>query len=121
MFVDYLCEAQVSVLITGSDPWRWVAYCFVDTYFDQEDGESADAYHEDRDVDEDTGIVVQPDPLTASEKDANLPISSPREYFLAVLRARIRLVKHEWHRLVRRLTELIGTYVRYFITLSNTS
>ncbi|KAH7136311.1 hypothetical protein EDB81DRAFT_693338 [Dactylonectria macrodidyma] len=109
--LNYLCQAQVSVLITGSDPWRWVAYCFVDNYFDQEDtGDSADVYHEEREVDEVAHVVIQPDPLTAGGLDANRPIKGPREYFLAVLRARLRHIRAEWQKLVSELETLIGKY-----------
>ncbi|KAH8662643.1 hypothetical protein BGZ61DRAFT_402356 [Ilyonectria robusta] len=112
--LEYLCQAQVSVLITGSDPWRWVAYCFVDNYFDQEDtGDSPDVYDEDREVDEDTGVChIQPDPLTAGGLDANFPIKGPREYFLAVLQARLRDIRVEWQKLVSELETLIGKYIQ---------
>ncbi|KAH7160448.1 hypothetical protein B0J13DRAFT_644073 [Dactylonectria estremocensis] len=107
--LDFLCEAKVSVLITGSDPCRWVAYCFVNTYFDQENSEdSVDAYHEVREFGEDS---IQLDPLTAGHLDANLPIKGPREYFLAVLQARLRLIKAEWHVLVKRLETLVLEYI----------
>lgn len=112
--LDYLCEAQASLLITGSDPWRWTAYCFVDTYFEsKEKRESVDGYDEERDVDEDSGVLFEPDPLTAGEQDTNLPIKGSREYFLTVLLARTRIVKTEWQTLVQRLEDLISAYVRY--------
>lgn len=112
--LDYLCEAQVSVLITGSDPWRWAAYCFVDNYFQiEENRECVDDYDEERVDDEVSGFRFQPDPLTAGEYDTNLPIKGPREYFLAVLQTRLQHVKIEWQILVERLEELISAYVRY--------
>jgi hypothetical protein len=46
---DFLYEAQISCLIAGLDDWKWVAYCFADTYFDVNDEaqETVVAYHED--------------------------------------------------------------------------
>ncbi|KPM35948.1 hypothetical protein AK830_g10606 [Neonectria ditissima] len=109
--VDCLCEAQTTVLITGLDPWRWVAYCFVDTYFDPEDTrESVDDYHTDVVTDGD-GICFQPDPLVAAELDANLPILCPREYFLFVLRRRLQDVTYEWHSLTRKMRRRIDAYI----------
>src|ERR1700761_3946431 len=34
---SYLYESQISCVVAGSDNWTWVAYCFVDTYFDMDD------------------------------------------------------------------------------------
>lgn len=116
--IDYLCEAQVSVLITGSDPWRWVAYCFVDTYFDSEERkESVDSYNGEIEIVKDSHATWQPDPLIIGEYDANYPVSTPREYFLVVLDSRLRHVKDEWRVLMRRMSEMIETYVRYSSSL----
>lgn len=111
--VDYLCQAQVSVLITGPDPWRWVAYCFVDTYFEHETRrESAESYHDEIVVDEaDASVVFQPDPFTLGERDACCPILTPREYFLVALEPRLRHVRDEWHVLVTKLRQIIDRYV----------
>ncbi|RGP67680.1 hypothetical protein FSPOR_5870 [Fusarium sporotrichioides] len=35
--IDYLCEAQVSVLIAAINQTVWTGYCFVDTYHEPED------------------------------------------------------------------------------------
>lgn len=110
--IDYLCEAQVSVLITGSYPWRWVAYCFVDTYFDSEERkESVDSYNGEIEIAKDSHATWQTDPLIIGEYDANYPVSTPREYFLVVLDSRLRHVKDEWRVLMRRMSEMIETYV----------
>src|ERR1700759_5630087 len=34
---DYLYEAQISCMVAGSDESRWVAYGFVETYFDPDE------------------------------------------------------------------------------------
>lgn len=114
VLTDYLCEAQVSVLITGSDPRRWVAYCFIDTYFDPEERrETVDFYHDDLIIDEDSHSSYDRDSFTAGKRDANDPMSTPREYFLVVLDSRLRHVKDEWSVLTRGMSEMIKTYVRY--------
>ena len=30
---EYLCEAQISVVLTGVDEWFWTAYCLAEAYF----------------------------------------------------------------------------------------
>ncbi|KAJ3542867.1 hypothetical protein NM208_g3874 [Fusarium decemcellulare] len=111
----YLCEVQTTVLISGSDPWRWVAYCFVDTYFESEDRrESVDAYHEDVEIDEDSHVQIQPDPFTTAESDANLPVLDPRQYFLIVLESRLRQARDEWHTLATNMGAIINEYLDSF-------
>ncbi|KAH7265918.1 hypothetical protein B0J15DRAFT_235859 [Fusarium solani] len=108
----YLCEVQTTVLISGSDPWRWVAYCFVDTYFESEDKrESVDAYDEEVEIDEELRVYFQPDPFTTAESDANLPVLNPREYFLIVLESRLRQARDEWHTLATNMGYSINEYI----------
>ncbi|KAM6528958.1 hypothetical protein FALCPG4_009910 [Fusarium falciforme] len=108
----YLCEVQTTVLISGSDPWRWVAYCFVDTYFESEDKrESVDAYDEEVEIDEESHVHFQPDPFTTAESDANLPVLNPREYFLIVLESRLRQARDEWHTLATNMGDSINEYI----------
>ncbi|KAH8734313.1 hypothetical protein BGZ61DRAFT_559927 [Ilyonectria robusta] len=111
--IDFLCQAQVSVLITGPDPWRWVAYCFADTYFEHETRrDSAESYDDDMVFDEDDGSVLcQPDPFTLGEQDASRPILTPREYFVVVLESRLRHARDEWHVLVTKLRRMIDEYI----------
>lgn len=114
----YLCEAQTTVLISGSDPWRWVAYCFVDTYFESEDKrESVDAYDEEVEIDDESHVHFQPDPFTTAESDANLPVLNPREYFLIVLESRLRQARDEWHTLATNMGDIINDYVRCSLDL----
>ncbi|KAK7417614.1 hypothetical protein QQX98_004435 [Neonectria punicea] len=108
----YLCEVQTTVLISGSDPWRWVAYCFVDTYFESEDKrESVDAYDEEVEIDGESNVNIQPDPFTTAESDANLPVLNPREYFLIVLESRLRQARDEWHTLATNMGDSINEYI----------
>jgi hypothetical protein len=89
--------------------WRWVAYCFVDTYFDAADEakETVLSYHLDSLVDE--GMLV--DPFTFGATSADNPIQMPQEYFLIVFRIRIAQVKREWQQLVAKVQQSIREYV----------
>ncbi|KAL6413122.1 hypothetical protein AUP68_02620 [Ilyonectria robusta] len=110
--IDFLCEAQVSVLITGLDLKRWVAYCFVDTYFEKEDRrEGVESYDDEVEFDEDDKPCCQPDPFTSGESDATLPVLCPREYFVVVLESRLRQIRDEWHVVVIRMELKIETYI----------
>ncbi len=104
--MDFIHEAQISCAITGIDDWRWTAYCFVDTFFDEEDGrESLVQYAEG----EREGF--EGDLFTNGEFDAGWPIWSPREYFLQVFQVRASQVAQEWHNTVSTLARRIEDYV----------
>ncbi|KAH7122122.1 hypothetical protein B0J13DRAFT_456477 [Dactylonectria estremocensis] len=111
-YTHNLCEAQISVLVTGSDSWRWVAYCFVDTYYEHVDKrESVEDYSDEPETDNDSHAAFRPDPLAAGECDANMPVLTPREYFLVVLESRLQQVKDEWHVLVIYLKDKVAEYI----------
>ncbi|KAE9375126.1 hypothetical protein N431DRAFT_402425 [Stipitochalara longipes BDJ] len=105
---DFLYEAQISCLVAGTDEWRWVAYGFVDTYFDAADEakETVKGYHED--ATKDGGLHT--DPLTFGVMDAEKAISTPREYFLSVFRIRIAQVTREWEQVVSKVRQSIRIY-----------
>ncbi|KAN0112261.1 hypothetical protein V8E51_005212 [Hyaloscypha variabilis] len=105
---DFLYEAQISCLVAGTDESRWVAYCFVDTYFDAADEgkETLKGYHED--ATKYGGLHT--DPLTFGVMDAGKTISTPREYFLSVFRIRIAQVKREWEQVVSKVRQSIRVY-----------
>ena len=107
---DFLYEAQISCVVAGSDEWRWVAYCFVDTYFDaaEETKESVLSYHEDSQIEE----GMRADPLTRGKADADKPVQNPKEYFLIVLRYRIAQVKREWQQVVAKVQKSIREYIQ---------
>jgi hypothetical protein len=107
---DFLYEGQISCLVAGSDESRWVAYAFVDTYFDDADEakETVEAYHEDSV--QDGGLHV--DPLTFGVIEAKKAIPTPREYFLCVFQIRIAQVKREWEQVVAKIQESIREYVQ---------
>jgi hypothetical protein len=81
---SYLYKAQISCVISGIDEWRWVAYCFADSYFDgenttQEEFAGLDQY----------GVIGGPD--------------KAREFFLSVLLSRVKQITHEWEIVVRNV------------------
>ena len=104
----FLYEAQISCVVAGSDEWRWVGYCFVDTYFDAvgEGKETVPSYHKDSLGDE----GMRADPFTYGIADADKPIRNPREYFLMVFRIRINQVKREWQQVVEKVSQSIREY-----------
>jgi hypothetical protein len=95
-------------VVTGSDEWRWVAYCFVDNYFDatEEARETVLSYHEDSLVAE----GMRADPLTFGVTNADNPIQKPKEYFLMVFQIRIKQVKREWQQVVQKVQQSIREY-----------
>ena len=106
---SFLYEAQISCVLAGSDDWRWVAYCFVDTYFDalEEARESVLSYHEDS-----LSNGMRADPLTFGVASADDPIQKPREYFLMVFRIRIDQVKREWQQVVAKVQQSVREYAQ---------
>ena len=107
---NFLYEAQISCLISGTDDWRWVAYCFVDTYFDADEGkETVEAYHE---ISEAGEVIFAADPLTFGTSDANMSMQTPREHFLLVFRIRMFQVKREWEQVVAKIQQSIREYVQ---------
>lgn len=104
LFGIHIHEAQISCLISGLDHDSWVAYLFIDTYYQgQESYESVEYYHSQEDF--------EPDPFTAGTMDSNLPIWAPREYFLTVYECRLKQMRHALHNLVSRLILKLEPYV----------
>ncbi|KIW90918.1 uncharacterized protein Z519_08701 [Cladophialophora bantiana CBS 173.52] len=85
------------------DDHRWIAYCFVDTYFDGEDEwrESVVEYRRDRESE----YGFNADPLTYGNVDADMPILDPRGYFLRVLEHRLYQVWREWLTVIDKIKE----------------
>jgi len=118
---DFLYEAQMSCLVAGEDESRWVAYGFIDTYFDaiNQAKETVKAYHEDAI----TEGGINADPLTFGAIDAEKTIQTPREYFLTVLQIRIAQVTREWEQVVAKVEQSIREYEqvsRLFISFQTT-
>jgi hypothetical protein len=104
----FLYVAQISCVIFGPDKWRYVGYCFVDTYFDARGDarESVQDYHE-----ESLGEGgMRADPFTYGNKEAVRLHEDPRIYYLLALRFRITQIKNEWEKIVLKVTESIQEY-----------
>jgi hypothetical protein len=108
---SFLYEAQISCLVAGTDESRWIAYGFVDTYFEavDEGKETVQSYDEDGQDEDDEGMCA--DPLTYGTCAADKPIWNPREYFLVVLQTRLRQVKSEWQNVVAKMQGSVREYV----------
>lgn len=98
-----LYEAQTSVAVTGIDHWVWVAYCFVDTYFETKN--IVDWY--DKWNGTKGRILGRTDPLAAGRIDRIQSIWTPREYFLKVVDIRTKEVLREWNGVFLRVKEEI--------------
>ncbi|EEU48936.1 uncharacterized protein NECHADRAFT_75591 [Fusarium vanettenii 77-13-4] len=96
-------EAQISCLVAGLDNHSWMAYLFIDTYYQEDSSsESVEYYHSQEDL--------RTDPLAAGTVDSDLPIWTPREYFLVVYECRLKQVKHALQNLVSRLLLKLEPY-----------
>ncbi|KAI6764105.1 hypothetical protein HG530_007894 [Fusarium avenaceum] len=98
----HIYEVQVSCLITGIDEDSWVAYQFIDTYY-----QGNEPLHQQEQI---NGYKY--DPLTDG-LDANQPIWAPREYFLIVYELRLKQVRHAMHNLVARLLLRLEPYTQH--------
>ncbi|KAH9203329.1 hypothetical protein DL95DRAFT_321621 [Leptodontidium sp. 2 PMI_412] len=96
-------EAQISFVVTGTDDWRWVAFCFVDTEID---GVLADSSNTDLCFDQ----------IAAGQLQANFPIWRPRDYWIKIFDTRIEQVRRKWDYLALMLEQGVNQYVRFPIT-----
>lgn len=105
-------EAQISLVICGTDEKRWIAYGFADTDFD-DDGEMADDDEDGEMEDENSSyddVFVADQIAENGGVDANHPIWNPREYFLRIVQIRMEQVLKEWTYLVRNIQISFKTY-----------
>lgn len=106
---EWLHEAQISCLVTGSDESRWVAHLWVDAYyFDPNDEDEEDVLEYVTDALEDSGM--HPDPLLYGTADANKPTWDPRIYFLSAFAPRLAQVRREWERVVMKFRNRIHAF-----------
>ncbi|KAF2185092.1 hypothetical protein K469DRAFT_688302 [Zopfia rhizophila CBS 207.26] len=97
-----LYEAQFSLTICGSDNSRWVAYGFVDTDIDDDNGLEGEDF---------SYLGMNADPIASDgDVNANHPIWDPREYFLLMIEIRMRKVLKEWKGLVRKFERSIKRF-----------
>ncbi|KAL3426855.1 hypothetical protein PVAG01_00364 [Phlyctema vagabunda] len=110
---DVIYESQISILVSGLDNSFWTAHCFVDTYFRDPDGDIESVeYHCNEDL--------KFDPSCCGKYDANIPVWSPREYFLRALNCRMEQIKEEWNNAVHQLIQQIEPYTFSFTTEDTT-
>jgi hypothetical protein len=93
-------EVQTSFLVTGVDEWFWTAYCFTEPYPGGIE-DTAQSYYAGK-LDGSSGGAT---PL-------KLPIWNPREYFLRVLRPRIKQARKEWSGVVFAIEKRLAIHVR---------
>ena len=96
--LESIYEAQISFLVSGFDEWYWTAYCFIDTFFNNDD---VTQFYYDQKVDAAIG----------GERDIKFPVWNPRQCFLFTLSRRFRQVRKEWSILVDALDSRLNIYV----------
>lgn len=91
--IQYIYPASYSCVVVGTDQWNYLAYCFIDTYFDESDSrrESAEGHHEMRN--EGGGLPL--DPCGDNTFITEYLAANPRCWFLAVLEVRLGKVVKE--------------------------
>lgn len=96
----WICDSQVSALVSVVDVGGWTAYMFEDTYY------KAREPSQDLDVFCSEPSFYFPDALTAGTIDSTRYLG-PREYFLRVFHIRIEQAFQEWQVVVDRLEEIV--------------
>ncbi|KAK5554436.1 hypothetical protein LTR46_007634 [Exophiala xenobiotica] len=100
----YLYEAQISCVVSAIDEWKWVAYGFVDSYFDDENGENSRTY------DQDTLNGIHTGPFEYGITEADKPPAKARDFFCKVLRIRLKQISQEWEEVLRNLEKSFSGY-----------
>ena len=95
-------QAHISCVVTGTDLQRWVAYKFIDSYYDPAAIDSVEYVELQRGDDTDS---LCHDPFTRGTTDANEPVWDPLEFFFLLLNIRLDQIKHEWQNIVAKLQE----------------
>ncbi|ORY67223.1 uncharacterized protein BCR38DRAFT_509939 [Pseudomassariella vexata] len=110
---DHLHEAQISCVVTGWDETVWEAYFFIDLYYDEETAENIEDYEGQM---KQLPEQLDADPLMKGTfvGSARSCVRKPREYFLNILRVRVRQVKKEWRYVVTRMEEDIKVGKRFY-------
>lgn len=96
----WVCESQVSLLVSIIDVHGWTAYLFEDTYYkSREPTQYWDSFCS-------KSGHYYPDALTSGTLDSTRSLD-PRTYFLRVFEARIDQVYREWRVVVDTLEEIV--------------
>ncbi|WQF82057.1 hypothetical protein CDEST_07071 [Colletotrichum destructivum] len=110
--INFLYEAQTSVVVAGYNNRVWTAILLTDNYFVDDDAEvifNEDSLHYHEYSSKEDGIYH--DALTVAEFDANTPIWDPREYFCTVVRMRLNQLLEEWSSVSSHLKADIEPFV----------
>jgi hypothetical protein len=102
-------EAQISFVISGWEDSRWVAWSFIDNYFEKEE--------ELLDIDGYPYECFVEDPIVKGQLDQNDPFANPREYFLMFLKVRSEQILQEWECVVHSVRRNVKRYVRSHATI----
>ncbi|KAF2280931.1 uncharacterized protein EI97DRAFT_14260 [Westerdykella ornata] len=100
-------DAHISIVICGTDEKRWIAYSFVDSYFDDGDEMGSDEF---------SHVVAMADQIAGCGNygmpiNANNPIWDPLLYFSKVACIRMRQVEETWADLVRRVENGVRDFI----------
>jgi hypothetical protein len=91
---DYLCESQISILVTGINSRVWTSYCLLDSYYKPKlTSRSPDEY-------DDAKAFLhgfRDNPLGTVDSLPCIPILDPGEYFLEALEGQVRMLLQEWN------------------------
>jgi hypothetical protein len=94
-------EAQFSLVVAGSDHFRWNGYSFVDSEYD---GILAESFDND----------LPHDQIAAGVIEARFPYWGPRDYWIMVFEIRSRHVRNHWRYLIHKLELGIKQHVRSY-------
>jgi hypothetical protein len=95
-------EAQISLIICGTNHSHWTTYCFVDRDLDGVEFEEKFSSYE--------GLTE--DPIANGKLDGNIPIWDPRVYFLMIFKERIIQIFTEWENLTRKVERSIQNQIQ---------
>lgn len=91
---DYLCESQMSVLVTGINSRVWTSYYLLDTYYKRKSiSRSPDEYGDAKAL----LLGSRYNPLGIVDPLPCIPILDPGEYFLQALEGQVRMLLQEWN------------------------
>jgi hypothetical protein len=96
---EFIHEAQISCLIAGTET-QWVAYCFVDTFFET-------LHNADVRTTENHEDFTRVSHAMSKAASAN---SDPKEFFLKAFDICLALVNSEWQRVVDQMCRYVRNY-----------
>ncbi|KAF2740545.1 hypothetical protein EJ04DRAFT_213307 [Polyplosphaeria fusca] len=108
-------HARFSLVVAGPNCFKWNAYAFVDTRFNEtsRDDEDGDQPQTGQEEDSRDSYGMQEDPIASDGEgegatvDAGMPIWDPRAYFLRNIGYRSQQAYEEWDHIFRHLDERI--------------